>query len=194
MRNSEISRKTTETDISLKLNLDGTGEAQIETGVGFFDHMLNHVAKHALYDLFVTCQGDLHVDGHHTVEDVGICLGEALRSALGDKAGLVRYGHSIVPMDEALATVAVDLSGRPYLVYSNDLENRRAGDFSLDLVEVFLQALCDRSRMTLNVNVKASNPHHCAEAVFKALGRALRMAVAIEDRTAAIPSTKGALD
>lgn len=194
MRKTEISRKTSETDITLTLSVDGTGKVEIDTGIGFFDHMLHHLAKHGRMDMTLSCKGDLQVDQHHTVEDVGICVGEALRTALGERLGVTRYGHSLTPMDEALATVALDLSGRPYLVYSNELHDRWAGDFSLDLVEVFLQALCDRARMTLHVNVTATNPHHGAEAVFKALGRALTQAVSIEEQGMGVPSTKGVLD
>ncbi len=194
MRKSEISRKTSETDITLTLSVDGTGKAEIDTGVGFFDHMLHHLVKHGRMDLTLSCKGDLHVDQHHTVEDVGICIGEALRTALGERLGITRYGHSMTPMDEALATVALDLSGRPYLVYFNELHDRWAGDFGLDLVEVFLQALCDRARITLHVKVTATNPHHSAEAVFKALGRALAQAVSLEGHGKEVPSTKGILD
>jgi imidazoleglycerol-phosphate dehydratase len=195
MRKAEISRKTSETDVLVKLDLDGTGTADIATGIGFFDHMLNHVARHGLIDLTLKASGDLHIDCHHTVEDVGLSLGEALRKALADKSGIRRYGFAAVPMDEALAIVALDLSGRPLLVYSNPLADRSAGDFTLDLVPVFLQAMADRAGITLHATVKvAENPHHAAEAVFKALGRALREAVEIDPRVQGVPSTKGILE
>jgi imidazoleglycerol-phosphate dehydratase len=157
--------------------------------------MLDHVAGHGLLDLDIRAVGDLHVDHHHTVEDVGLCLGEALHKALADKGGIRRYGSAVVPMDEALASVALDLSGRPYLVYSNPLADRFAGDFALDLVPVFLQALTDRAGITMHVTVHgAENPHHAAEAIFKAVGRALREAVEIDPRVEGIPSTKGILE
>jgi imidazoleglycerol-phosphate dehydratase len=195
MRIAEITRKTTETDITVLVNADGTGKRSIATGIGFFDHMLDHVAGHGLLDLDIRAVGDLHVDHHHTVEDVGLCLGEALHKALADKGGIRRYGSAVVPMDEALASVALDLSGRPYLVYSNPLADRFAGDFALDLVPVFLQALTDRAGITMHVTVHgAENPHHAAEAIFKAVGRALREAVEIDPRVEGIPSTKGILE
>lgn len=194
MRSAEQHRQTTETDIRVKLGLDGTGKRNIGTGIGFFDHMLDHVARHGLLDLEIGASGDLHVDYHHTVEDVGLTLGEVLRKALGDKAGIRRYGSARVPMDEALASVTLDLSGRPLLVYANPLADRAAGDFPLDLVQVFLQGVADRAGMTLHVTVEtAENPHHAAEAVFKALGRALREAVEFDPRVEGVPSTKGVL-
>jgi len=195
MRTAETSRRTSETDVQIRLALDGTGKAVLDTGIGFFDHMLDHVARHGVLDLEITAKGDLHVDHHHTVEDVGICVGEALSAALGEKEGIRRYGFASVPMDEALATVSLDLSGRALLVYSNPLGDRRAGDFLLDLVPVFLQALVDRGGMTLHATVVyAANPHHAAEALFKALGRALRAAVELDDRVKGVPSTKGVLE
>ena len=194
MRTAEIARKTSETDIFVSIDLDGTGERSISTGIGFFDHMLDHVARHGLIDLEVRAKGDLHVDHHHTVEDVGICLGDAVSKALDTKVGIRRYGEASVPMDEALATVALDLSGRPYLVYSNPLDDRSAGEFLLDLIPVFLQALADRAGITLHATVqRAQNPHHAAEAVFKALGMALRRAVELDPRVTGVPSTKGIL-
>lgn len=194
-RGAEIGRKTAETDILVKIDLDGSGKAELSTGIGFFDHMLDHVARHGLLDLKIKATGDLHVDHHHTVEDVGLCLGDALGRALGDKRGITRYGHAVIPMDEALASVSLDLSGRPFLVYSNPLFDRWAGEFAIDLVPVFLQALADRAGITLHVTVQtADNPHHSAEAVFKALGRALRQAVQLDPRTTGIPSTKGMLE
>lgn len=195
MRTAEIARKTTETDITVVVNLDGTGKRSISTGIGFFDHMLDHIARHGLLDLEIRAKGDLYVDHHHTVEDVGLCLGEALRKALADKDGIRRYGSACVPMDEALASAALDLSGRPYLAYVNPLGDRFAGEFALDLVQVFLQAMTDRAGMTMHVKVLAAeNPHHAAEAIFKAVGRALREAVEIDLRVKGIPSTKGILE
>lgn len=195
MRAAEISRKTSETEIGLKLALDGKGTSRVETGIGFFDHMLDQLARHGLFDLEISAGGDLHVDHHHTVEDVGICLGDAFRKALGDKAGICRYGFAAVPMDEALASVSLDISGRPLLVYANPLAQRRAGDFLLDLVPVFLQALADRAGITLHASVQSGeNPHHAAESVFKALGRALRVAVELDPRVEGVPSTKGVLE
>ncbi|MDQ7784123.1 MAG: imidazoleglycerol-phosphate dehydratase HisB [Desulfomonilaceae bacterium] len=195
MRIGRIDRKTSETDVRVTLNLDGSGKASITTDIGFFDHMLDHVARHGLLDLEVSVKGDLHVDYHHTIEDVGLCIGDALRAAVGEKTGIRRYGSAVVPMDEALASVTLDLSGRPLLVYSNPLSNRSAGTFALDLVQVFLQALADRARVTLHASVhSAENPHHAAEALFKALGRALREAVEEDPRVKGFPSTKGILE
>jgi imidazoleglycerol-phosphate dehydratase len=194
-RNAAISRKTAETDIHVSLNLDGVGKWSINTGIGFFDHMLSHVSRHGLMDVEISAQGDLHVDYHHTVEDVGLTMGEALRAALGDKHGIRRYGSATVPMDEALASVDLDLSGRPFLVHTNPLADRCVGTFSLDLVPVFLQALADRGGITLHARVHAAdNPHHAAEAIFKALGRALREAVERDPRVQGVPSTKGVLE
>jgi imidazoleglycerol-phosphate dehydratase len=194
-RVAEISRKTAETDVHVKLALEGTGKGRISTGIGFLDHMLDHVARHGLLDLEISAKGDLHVDHHHTVEDVGLCLGETLRQALGNKHGIRRYGFAMVPMDEAVASVALDLSGRPLLVFSNPLGCRSAGGFTLDLVPVFLQALADRAGITLHATVQSGeNPHHAAEAVFKALGRALREAVEMDPRVMGVPSTKGILE
>ncbi|HMK34459.1 MAG TPA: imidazoleglycerol-phosphate dehydratase HisB [Desulfomonilaceae bacterium] len=195
MRTAQISRKTSETDIYVKLSLDGAGKASISTGIGFFDHMLNHIAGHGIMDLEVAATGDLHVDFHHTVEDVGLCVGEAFREALTDKTGIRRYGFAMVPMDEALAGVSLDLSGRPLLVMANPLSHRSAGEFALDLVPVFLQAFADRAGITLHVTIHyAENPHHAAEAVFKALGKALRQAVEFDPRVKGVPSTKGILE
>ncbi len=193
-RTSEISRKTSETNVIVKLSLDGSGTGKISTGVGFFDHMLDHAMRHGLLDMEISADGDIHVDFHHTVEDVGLTLGEALRQAVGDKKGLRRYGFAQVPMDEALASVTLDLSGRPMLVFLNPLSDRSAGDFPLDLLPVFLQGLTDKAGMTMHATVHvAENPHHAAEALFKALGRALRQAVEIDSRVKGIPSTKGVL-
>jgi imidazoleglycerol-phosphate dehydratase len=193
-RTATVSRKTSETDVQVTLYLDGTGKGKISTGIGFFDHMLDHVSKHGLFDLEIKAQGDLHVDFHHTVEDIGLTLGEAFKRSVGNKQGLRRYGFAQVPMDEALASVTLDFSGRPMLVYVNPLDHRTAGDFSLDLVPVFLQGLADQAGITLHATVHAAeNPHHAAEAIFKALGRALRTAVEIDPRVEGIPSTKGVL-
>ncbi len=195
VRTGQISRKTAETEVQVKLDLDGSGKALIATEIGFFDHMLDHVARHGLIDLEINASGDLHVDYHHTVEDVGLCLGEALRNAVGEKKSIRRYGSAVVPMDEALASVTLDLSGRPLLVYANPLSHRSAGTFALDLVQVFLQALVDRARFTLHATVHAAeNPHHAAEALFKALGRSLREAVEVDSRVKGFPSTKGVLE
>jgi imidazoleglycerol-phosphate dehydratase len=193
-RTAEVHRKTFETDIRIALNIDGSGKSLIDTGIGFFDHMLTHIARHGLMDIELSAMGDLEVDFHHTVEDVGLCFGEALRKTVGDKQGIRRYGFFLLPMDEALAQVAVDLSGRPLLVYSNPLASRAAGAFTLDLVRVFLQALADRAALTLHVSVNAENPHHAAEAIFKGIGKALAMAVEKDPRVVGAPSTKGALD
>jgi imidazoleglycerol-phosphate dehydratase len=195
MRTAEISRATSETDVLVRLVLEGAGKCEARTGIGFFDHMLDHLARHGLFDMAVSAVGDLHVDQHHTVEDVGLCVGDALKAALGGKEGIRRYGSAVVPMDEALASVALDLSGRPFLVFFNPLGDRRAGDFLLDLIPVFLHAVASRAGITLHARVEtAENPHHAAEAIFKALGRALRDAVEIDPRVAGIPSTKGVLE
>jgi imidazoleglycerol-phosphate dehydratase len=195
-RTGELSRKTEETDIRVKIDLDGKGEAKISTGIGFFDHMLTHVAKHGLFDLEIAASGDLHVDYHHTVEDIGLTLGEALKAALGDKKGITRYGSANVPMDEALALIVVDLSGRPVVKYDCPLpDSAAAGEFALNLVPVFLHGFAQRAGITLHALImSAEDPHHAAEALFKALGRALRPAVALDPRVKGVPSTKGILD
>ena len=193
-RTARIERKTAETEIALTLDLDGTGRAEIATGVGFFDHMLTLLAKHAAIDLSVRAKGDLHVDQHHTVEDVGICLGQALRQALGDKSGIRRYGHFTLPMEETLATVAVDLSGRSYLVFQAQLPAAKIGDFDSELVEDFWQAVSANTLCNLHVLVHyGRNSHHISEAIFKAAARALRMALEIDPRVQGVPSTKGTL-
>lgn len=193
-RVAKISRKTGETEISLSLDLDGTGASKIQTGVGFFDHMLTLLAKHALMDLEVTAKGDLHVDGHHTVEDVGIVLGQAIGQAAGDKKGIARYGHFTLPMDEVLVVVALDLSGRPYLGQDLKFQSPLIGEFASELVEEFLRAVSSQAKMNLHVKTLANgNSHHLAEAVFKGLGRALRMAVSRDARETGTPSTKGIL-
>ena len=193
-RTATIERNTSETQITLSLNLDGAGESQIATGVGFLDHMLTLLAKHAVLDLTVKATGDLHIDQHHTVEDVGICLGQAVRDALGDKAGIRRYGHFTLPMDEALVSVAIDLSGRHYLVFAADFPSPKIGDFDSELVEEFMRAFSGSALCNLHIDRRRGrNSHHIAEAIFKATGRALRMAVEHDLRMPGVPSTKGSL-
>ncbi|MGD9721543.1 MAG: imidazoleglycerol-phosphate dehydratase HisB [Pirellulales bacterium] len=193
-RTGRIQRKTNETDIELELDLDGTGTAQINTGVGFFDHMLTLLARHASIDLAVKAQGDLHVDQHHTVEDVGICFGQALKQALGDKAGIRRYGHFTLPMEETLATTAIDLSGRYFHVFQATFPTAKIGEFDSELVEDFWQAAAANCLCNLHQLVPyGRNGHHVAEAIFKATARALRMAVEIDPRSPGVPSTKGTL-
>lgn len=194
-RQATLHRVTSETDIAITLNLDGSGTARIETGIGFFDHMLTALAKHALFDLDVRVQGDLHIDGHHTVEDTGIALGQALRQALGEKRGVRRFGHAVVPLDEALCEAVVDLSGRPFLTFDAHFDRDRLGTLDTELVEEFFRAFAMSAMLTLHLNQKAGrNCHHIAEAAFKALARALRMACEPDPRALeAIPSTKGVL-
>lgn len=193
-RTATINRKTAETEIQLTLNLDGSGNAQIATGIGFFDHMLTLFAKHALVDLGVSATGDLAVDFHHTVEDVGICLGKALSEALGDKQGIVRYGSKTLPMEETLVTSALDLSGRIWLVYRVAFPTERIGQFDTELVETFWQAVAANSLMNLHLVLHyGTNGHHIAEALFKATARALREAVSIDPRQSGVPSSKGVL-
>jgi imidazoleglycerol-phosphate dehydratase len=194
-RSATIARRTTETEITLSFALDGTGQASIETGVGFFDHMLMAFARHGLFDLSVTAAGDLHIDAHHTVEDVGIVLGQAFAQALGDKRGIARFGQALVPMDEALAEAAVDISGRGHLAWSVAFGREQLGTMDTQLFEEFFRAFCGNARVTLHVISRAgSNAHHVAESCFKAAARALRMAVSEDPRAAgAIPSTKGRL-
>jgi imidazoleglycerol-phosphate dehydratase len=194
-RTATIKRQTAETAIELELDLDGSGNAQIATGVGFFDHMLTLLARHAAVDLTIRAQGDLHVDQHHTVEDVGICLGQALRQALGDKAGICRYGHFTLPMEETLVTSAIDLSGRYFLVFQAEFSRAKIGDFDSELVEDFWQAVAANALMNLHVVLHhGRNNHHIAEAIFKATARALRMAVEHDPRMHSVPSTKGTLN
>jgi imidazoleglycerol-phosphate dehydratase len=193
-RTARIERRTKETQIELTLNLDGSGQADIATGIGFLDHMLTQVAAHGLFDLSVHAAGDLHVDEHHTAEDVAICLGQALDAALGGRAGIQRMGHAYVPMDETLAFVAIDLSGRPYAVINASFERPAIGGLGTDLIAHILETLATHARMNLHANVLyGRNDHHKAEALFKALGRALRAAVAGDPRRAGVPSTKGVL-
>jgi len=195
MREATITRKTAETEISVTLNLDGTGVYSNETGVGFFDHMLDQLARHSLIDMTVQAKGDLHIDDHHTVEDTGIAIGQALAKALGDKRGIRRYGHFALAMDDAQVDCALDLSGRPYLVWAMDMPTAKIGTFDTELVREFFQALSTHGGITLHVTKRNGiNSHHIAEAAFKAVARALRMAVEPDPRLGdALPSTKGAL-
>ncbi len=195
MRSASVTRKTKETEISVELLLDGAGKADIHTGVGFFDHMLDQIARHSLIDLTIRAKGDLHIDQHHTVEDVGIALGQALAKALGDKRGIARYADCLLPMDEALTRVALDLSGRPFLVFKADFPSSKIGAFDVELVREFFQALTVHGQMTLHVEtLYGANSHHIAESCFKGAARALGAAIAIDPRQAErIPSTKGAL-
>ncbi|MBN2583812.1 MAG: imidazoleglycerol-phosphate dehydratase HisB [Planctomycetes bacterium] len=193
-RTAEIKRKTGETDITVWLNLDGAGKADVATGIGFFDHMLTLLARHSLIDMSVKAAGDLHVDGHHTVEDIGIVLGQVLDKALGDRAGITRYGATAVPMDETLATAAIDLGGRPYLVYDARYPADQVGDFDVELIREFLIALANNAKMNLHIHVPyGANVHHIAEGVFKSLARALRQAVEPDPRVKGVLSTKGTL-
>lgn len=193
-RRAVVERRTKETSIRLALDLDGAGESQIATGIGFFDHMLTALAKHARFDLEIACRGDLHVDAHHTVEDVGIVLGEALRQALGDKRGIVRFGHAYCPLDEALSRAVVDLSGRPWLHFGVEWKAKAIGGLPTELVEDFFWALCDHGRLNLHLDaIRGRNSHHVAESLFKAAARALAMAVALDPRVTDVPSTKGEL-
>ena len=194
MRKAEVIRNTNETQISVKLDLDGTGKSAIATGVPFLDHMLEQVARHGAFDVEATAKGDLHIDAHHTVEDVGITFGQAFAKAAGDKHGVRRYGHAYVPLDEALSRAVVDLSGRPGLEFHIEFARARIGDFDVDLVHEFFQGFVNHAQVTLHVdNLKGVNAHHQAETAFKAFGRALRMAVEADPRVTGIPSTKGTL-
>ena len=194
-RTAEVRRDTAETRITVRLNLDGTGRSQLATGIGFFDHMLDQIARHGMIDLEVEAQGDLHIDGHHTVEDVGITIGQAVKQAVGDKKGITRYGHSYVPLDEALSRVVIDFSGRPGLVTDVAFTSGMIGTFDTQLLHEFFQGFVNHAFVTLHIdNLKGANAHHQAETIFKAFGRALRMAVAPDARAAGqIPSTKGTL-
>ena len=194
-RRASVTRDTTETRIAVEIALDGTGRYDVKTGVGFFDHMLEQLARHGQFDLTVRCDGDLHIDAHHTVEDTGIALGQAIRQALGDKKGITRYGHAYVPMDEALSRVALDISGRAYLVWKTQFTQQSLGAMDTELFQEFFRALSQAAGITLNVaTLDGTNNHHIVESVFKAFARALRAAVAIDPHLAgAIPSTKGVL-
>jgi imidazoleglycerol-phosphate dehydratase len=195
MRQAEVIRNTLEPQICLKMNLDGTGEISLDTGVPFLDHMLEQIARHGMIDLHVSAKGDLHIDAHHTVEDIGITVGQAFAQAVGDKKGLRRYGHSYVPLDEALSRVVVDLSGRPGMEFNVKFRRARIGEFDVDLINEFFQGFVNHAMVTLHIhNLSGRNAHHQAETVFKAFGRALRMAVESDPRAAGtIPSTKGSL-
>jgi imidazoleglycerol-phosphate dehydratase len=193
-RTSQIHRTTGETDVQLSLDLDGAGGGERETGVGFFDHLLDAVARHGLLDLDVHVDGDLETGAHHTVEDTGIALGQALDEALGDRAGIRRFGHAVVPMDEARASAAIDVSGRPFTAFEGSFPAQRVGDFDTDLAEEFLRAVASAAKLTLHVRVEAgTNAHHMVEATLKAFARALREAVEPDDRVEGVPSTKGVL-
>ncbi len=193
-RTSKIDRKTNETKISLSLNLDGKGERSVSTGIGFFDHMLDLLAKHALFDLDIKAEGDVNVDYHHTVEDVGICMGQAVKEALGEKAGIVRFSNVSVPMQDSLANVALDISGRSALVFNAELDSDKIGDFDSELIKEFLEAFTVNAGLNLHVDVPyGENAHHIAEAIFKGIAKALDRATKIDERTNEVPSTKGVL-
>ena len=195
-RTSEVKRKTSETDITVKVNLDGQGNAKISTGIGFFDHMLDLLAKHSLIDMEIKAKGDLHIDEHHTIEDVGICLGQAIKKALGDRLGIRRYASIQLPMDETLCGAAIDISGRPILVFNAKAPHPREREFDISLVKEFFKAFTQHAGVTLHVNLLcgAENLHHVNEAIFKATAKVLLMAVERNPRVKGIPSTKGALD
>jgi len=191
-RTAKIQRKTNETDITVELNLDGAGKFELDTGIGFLDHMLSHLSKHSKIDFVVKAKGDLHVDAHHTVEDIGICIGQCLEKALEDKKGITRYGYSSVPMEDALANVSIDLSGRPSCVYNAEYRTDKIGDFDVECIEEMMRSLSNVGKFNLHINVPyGTNSHHIAEAIFKALGQALGVAVRITGTE--IPSTKGTL-
>ena len=194
-RRAEVTRNTKETQITLSVNLDGTGTSRFDTGLPFLEHMLEQVARHGLIDIALEAKGDLHIDAHHTVEDIGITLGQAFAKAAGDKKGIRRYGHAYVPLDEALSRVVIDFSGRPGLEYHVDFPRARVGEFDVDLVHEFFQGFCNHALVTLHVDgLRGKNAHHNAETVFKAFGRALRMALEVDPRAPdSVPSTKGSL-
>lgn len=195
MRIAEVSRNTLETQIAVSINLDGTGVSKFSTGLAFLDHMLDQIARHGMMDISVEAKGDLHIDAHHTVEDIGITLGQAFAKAIGDKKGVCRYGHAYVPLDEALSRVVLDLSGRPGLEFGVEFTRARIGDFDVDLIHEFFQGFVNHALVTLHIdNLRGDNAHHQAETIFKAFGRALRMAVQFDSRMEGImPSTKGSL-
>ena len=195
MRKAEVTRNTLETQIVASINLDGTGVSQLASGLGFLDHMIDRIARHGMMDITVQAKGDLHIDAHHTVEDVGITLGQAFAKAVGDKKGVRRYGHSYVPLDEALSRVVLDLSGRPGLEFGVEFKRARIGDFDVDLIHEFFQGFANHALVTLHIdNLRGDNAHHQSETIFKAFGRALRMAAELDPRMAGImPSTKGTL-
>ena len=195
MRKATVERNTLETQIKVSVNLDGTGVCKVATGVPFLEHMLDQISRHGLIDIEIEAKGDLHIDAHHTVEDIGITLGQAIASAVGDKKGIVRYGHAYVPLDEALSRVVIDFSGRPGLEYMAEYPRSMIGDFDVDLLHEFFQGFVNHAGVTLHIdNLKGSNSHHIAETIFKAFGRAVRMALAADPRMAGVmPSTKGSL-
>ena len=194
-RIAEVTRNTSETKITVKINLDGTGKCNFDTGVPFLEHMMDQIGRHGLIDLDVSCKGDLHIDDHHTTEDIGITIGQAFDKAIGDKRGIRRYGHSYVPLDEALSRVVIDFSGRPTCIHGVDYKRARIGGFDVDLFDEFFHGFVNHARVTLHVdNIRGKNAHHIAETIFKAFGRALRMALEFDDRSeGVIPSTKGSL-
>src|SRR6476661_8785701 len=194
-RTAEITRNTAETRITVRVNLDGTGQARLATGIGFFDHMLDQIARHGLIDLDIQAEGDLHIDGHHTVEDVGITFGQAVAKAIGDKKGIRRFGHAYVPLDEALSRVVIDFSGRPGLTYEVKFTRALIGEFDADLVHEFFQGFVNHAQVTMHIdNLRGDNAHHQCETMFKAFARALRMAAEPDPRAAgSVPSTKGSL-
>ena len=195
MRSAKVSRNTLETQINIELNLDGSGKAKFDTGLPFLDHMLDQIARHGLLDINILAKGDLHIDAHHTVEDIGITLGQAFNQAVGDKKGLRRYGHSYIPLDEALSRVVLDISGRPGLVFNCQFVRDSVGDFDVDLIKEFFQGFVNHALVTLHIdNLAGNNAHHQAETIFKAFGRALRMALELDPRMVGVmPSTKGIL-
>ena len=194
-RSAKVSRKTKETDITVEINIDGVGTSSLDSGIGFLDHMLEQISRHGLFDLSIKAQGDLHIDAHHTVEDIGITLGQAFEKAIGDKLGIRRYGHAYVPLDEALSRVVLDISGRPGLDLNVDFTRARIGEFDVDLIHEFFQGFINHANITLHIdNLKGENAHHQAETIFKAFGRALRNAVEIDKKIKCVmPSTKGTL-
>ena len=194
-RSAKVSRKTKETDITVEINIDGVGASSLDSGIGFLDHMLEQISRHGLFDLSIKAQGDLHIDDHHTVEDIGITLGQAFEKAIGDKLGIRRYGHAFVPLDEALSRVVLDISGRPGLDLNVDFTRARIGEFDVDLIYEFFQGFINHANITLHIdNLKGENAHHQAETIFKAFGRALRNAVEIDEKIKGVmPSTKGTL-
>lgn len=194
-RSAKVSRKTKETDITVEINIDGVGTSSLDSGIGFLDHMLEQICRHGLFDLSIKAQGDLHIDAHHTVEDIGITLGQAFEKAIGDKLGIRRYGHAFVPLDEALSRVVLDISGRPGLDLNVDFTRARIGEFDVDLIHEFFQGFINHANITLHIdNLKGENAHHQAETIFKAFGRALRNAVEIDEKIKGVmPSTKGTL-
>ena len=195
MRTAEVSRNTLETKIKVSINLDGTGVSKLSSGLGFLDHMIDQIARHGMMDINVEATGDLHIDAHHTVEDIGITLGQAFAKAIGDKKGVRRYGHAYVPLDEALSRVVLDLSGRPGMEFGVEFKRAQIGEFDVDLIHEFFQGLVNHALVTLHIdNLRGENAHHQAETIFKAFGRALRMATELDTRMAGImPSTKGSL-